>query len=763
MNRILKKLLPLFFAGGALLSSGAHAVTCETFAAGDTDYVAKLNLLVAGCSPTSNLVSSLPRAAAGGTVDAITATFSPAITLADQTIVAVVAAGANATTTPTFAPNGLTAHTITARGGGALVAGDIAGAGFVALLEYNLANTRWELLNPSASSASGTVTNISGNLDSPKLVIANNGSDVTTSAGITSDGTSQIELGVAGSAVGSVKFRNATSGSITLQPTTGALGTRTITMPATTGTMALTSDIVAPTLTSTYVGYGSGSNLLTGTSDLTYATATGTLTATQAVNAAMRINVWNTSNGTGAFAALTATNDNNEVAQLTKYGTLWTTSGLAVAGWASLYNASNGTLYANAAVADHVWSRGGTAAIREVARLGAGTFSVGLAGTTQGSLALQGLTSGTATITTASAAGTPTLTLPTTTGTLATTTDVAAGGGRVFNGRLTLVSGVPNPKGDQVSKTTLYWTPYNGNQISLYDGASKWNTRTFSEISLALGTLSDATIYDVFLYDNAGTVAFDTLVAWRNPFFAISGASNATPIVITSVAHGLSNGDQVDIAYLATNTAGNGVWTVANKTADTFELSGSVGNGATGTGIGSARSTPLVLQDGTYVKSGATTRLYVGSIYTTSTTTTESSNAKRYVWNYYNRVNGQLLKTDTTSHTYSTAAYRIWRNQADNRLDWITGISDDFQQFTMTAEVATGTAGASSYILQQLDDGYDSITGLFGVVTTRANSREVSKIYTPSAGKHFVKALQNPSNGTNDTWSWMILSAPHRY
>lgn len=97
----------------------------------------------------------VPRAAAGGTVDAITATYSPAVTLADQILVAVVSAGANATTTPTFAPNGLTARTITKGGGQALAAGDIGGAGFVALLEYNLANTRWELLNPVPSSGGG--------------------------------------------------------------------------------------------------------------------------------------------------------------------------------------------------------------------------------------------------------------------------------------------------------------------------------------------------------------------------------------------------------------------------------------------------------------------------------------------------------------------------------------------------------------------------------------------------------------------------------
>lgn len=93
-------------------------------------------------------VSPLPTTAAGGTVDAITATFSPAIALVDQQKCSVVCTGANTSITPTFAPNGLTAHTITMNGGQPLTVGSIGAAGYVALLEYNLANTRWELMNP---------------------------------------------------------------------------------------------------------------------------------------------------------------------------------------------------------------------------------------------------------------------------------------------------------------------------------------------------------------------------------------------------------------------------------------------------------------------------------------------------------------------------------------------------------------------------------------------------------------------------------------
>lgn len=96
---------------------------------------------------------------AGGSADALTATFTPAITaLVDGQFCCVRAAAANATTTPTFAPNGLTAHTITKSGGTALAAGDIPGNFAEIILRYNLANTRWELLNPVPSSAAGSLT-----------------------------------------------------------------------------------------------------------------------------------------------------------------------------------------------------------------------------------------------------------------------------------------------------------------------------------------------------------------------------------------------------------------------------------------------------------------------------------------------------------------------------------------------------------------------------------------------------------------------------
>lgn len=98
---------------------------------------------------------------AGGTADALTATYVPTITaLVDGQLCFVRAASANATTTPTFAPNGLTAHTITKLGGVAIVAGEWA-TDQELILRYKLASTRWELLNPTIVNgvkANGIVT-----------------------------------------------------------------------------------------------------------------------------------------------------------------------------------------------------------------------------------------------------------------------------------------------------------------------------------------------------------------------------------------------------------------------------------------------------------------------------------------------------------------------------------------------------------------------------------------------------------------------------
>lgn len=75
------------------------------------------------------------------------------------------------------------------------------------------------------------------------------------------------------------------------------------------------------------------------------------------------------------------------------------------------------------------------------------------------------------------------------------------------------------------------------------------------------------------------------------PLFNVTGATNATPIVVTVVNHGLVDGQQAVIASVGGNTAANGTRVVNVLSASTFSLVGSAGNGAYTAATGTMRAT----------------------------------------------------------------------------------------------------------------------------------------------------------------------------
>lgn len=60
----------------------------------------------------------------------------------------------------------------------------------------------------------------------------------------------------------------------------------------------------------------------------------------------------------------------------------------------------------------------------------------------------------------------------------------------------------------------------------------------------------------------------------------ITGATNASPIVVTSVGHGLTTGARVTITGVGGNTAANTTAVVTVLSSSTFSLDGVAGNGA---------------------------------------------------------------------------------------------------------------------------------------------------------------------------------------
>lgn len=187
--------------------------------------------------------------------------------------------------------------------------------------------------------------------------------------------------------------------------------------------------------------------------------------------------------------------------------------------------------------------------------------------------------------------------------------------------RLTLETGVPISTSDQTGKTTIYCTPYLGNQIALYDGSSTWTTYSSAEFSLALGTLTSGLPYDVFCYNNSGTPTLE-FTAWTN---------------------------------------------------------------------GTTRATALTRQNGILVKSGSTTRRYLGTFYTTATTTTEDSEAKRFLYNYYNRRPRTLNKQETTtSWTYNSSTIHQANASTANKVEVIMGVAED----VLSVSVLTSATGS---------------------------------------------------------------------
>jgi hypothetical protein len=80
--------------------------------------------------------------------------------------------------------------------------------------------------------------------------------------------------------------------------------------------------------------------------------------------------------------------------------------------------------------------------------------------------------------------------------------------------RLTPTTGVPVTTSDVLAAGTLFCSPYRGNSIALFDGASTWNVRTSAEFSIAVPAVASQ-MYDVFCFDNAGVPTLE-LLAWTN-------------------------------------------------------------------------------------------------------------------------------------------------------------------------------------------------------------------------------------------------------
>lgn len=157
----------------------------------------------------------------------------------------------------------------------------------------------------------------------------------------------------------------------------------------------------------------------------------------------------------------------------------------------------------------------------------------------------------------------------------------------------------------------------------------------------ALGLVNQATgaianpdanpTYRVYGQSGLVTAGDGTLTPFESG--TITGATNASPIVITSVAHGLTTGAVVRISGVLGNTAANGLFAVTVLSVDTFSIA-VAGNGNYTSG-GTWKTAGLYLCDLTVATvPSLVAGLEEGVGYTLDVTWAESAVAKKATFQF---------------------------------------------------------------------------------------------------------------------------------
>jgi hypothetical protein len=292
-----------------------------------------------------------------------------------------------------------------------------------------------------------------------------------------------------------------------------------------------------------------------------------------------------------------------------------------------------------------------------------------------------------------------------------------------FGGRLTLQSGVPVMTSSSTLAQTLYYAPYSGSSVPIYNGAVVQAYPFTSGATDAVGlqlSLSDSpnwaanTVFDVFVALNAGSPALCTGPSWTNA---------TTRATAGSIAR-----------Y-------NGIWVNSSATALACRTSSTVIN--------------VPQYQATYVGTIMTDAAQAGAVdYTFGGAASGGSPAVFGVWNYYNRVDVASAVTDNgASYTYtgSFLGWRSARGSQGNRISFVVGLNEDALSVSYITRV--GPVVATSYGL--IGIGLDSTSSVVsnadlvpGTTTGSSSNIDVYFSNVSSPGQHYLQALES-GDGVN--------------
>ena len=288
-------------------------------------------------------------------------------------------------------------------------------------------------------------------------------------------------------------------------------------------------------------------------------------------------------------------------------------------------------------------------------------------------------------------------------------------------GRLTLTSNTPVMTADALAATSVYYTPYQGNIVPVYDGANM-QSYTFGQLTMALNSSNQTSghIYDLFAFLNSSVVTIGAGPAWSSSTSRGTGA-------------GTTELQQID-----------GLWVNAN----TITLK----NGST-----------------TYSNIPVGQATYLGSVYMTANGQTQfnikpaaaSGGTNNIVgtWNAYNRVSLKTLCRDSSGYTYATNTWRKADNNANNRISFLDGLGQSSVAATFINSVGTATASAQVYIginLNSTSATPNLISFAASPTSTLADNYTMlvcEEAFPPALGFNYYQAMENSVSSVTATFN----------
>lgn len=285
-------------------------------------------------------------------------------------------------------------------------------------------------------------------------------------------------------------------------------------------------------------------------------------------------------------------------------------------------------------------------------------------------------------------------------------------------GRITLTTAVPVLTATVAAATTVFYAPYVGRFVPLYNGSTWTMTDIGGELSQTTtdDTKSPAACvpnsnYDLFVWNDGGTYRFTRGPAWTSDTARGTGAGTTELVRVLGMpvnANAITNGP----------AAQRGTYVGTIRTNGSSQVDFIVGGTAAG---------------GTAAVIG--------------------------IWNMYNRVSvNPMVRDSTSSWSYNSTTTRSLNNSAGNRISFVRGLNEDWVTAILSLPFSGGASG--DYQPGIALDSTSTITqASYGSFGTSTGPAAIGYSALPGLGWHYLQAVERQTVTASAATGFGVLSS----